>query len=559
MQSSVRHMTTRRLTVIIPLLCMAVGTYWLLGAAFTGTQVSADEASSPTPVVVSDALRAELDALLDSPQLLKSRVSVEVADCESGRVVYGRDPDALMNPASNLKLLTSSAALDVLGPAFRFQTYFLHDGTFADGVLKGNLYLKGTGDPELVYEDVWKIVKELQALGLHRIEGDIIADDGYLDTVRSIPGWTEDVLDGDTQAYNPPLGALSFNFNTVAVLVRPGNKVGAPAQVSLETPTGYVRIVNEATTAKARARLTLNFRRELTPEGNIDHLGPSRETLVLDGKIPVSMRYKRYYRTITDPPRFSLTLLQEMLDKEGVKVTGAGRLGKTPEQAELLHVHYSSSLDMLMKYMNKLSSNFISEHLIKAMGAKVFGEPGTTEKGVMVVRDYLRRNKLPWDDATFVNGSGLSVETRVSAHHLVSLVCHVQQSYGARYDVLSSLPIAGIDGTMRNRMKGTPAFGRVRAKTGSVRGVFGFSGVMETLSGRTLAFSFLVNDIAGDVGAIKRTQDRWANLLVTGGSAAGAGAAGEGLEPVATLSPDGSPSGGTTPEVIDEAPAGSPQ
>lgn len=501
-----------RRRVFIPwLLGVAIAGHWLVGGAFVEAPVAADEALTPTPVVVSEALRLELDTLLDSPVLMKSRFGVEVTDCRTGTVVYGRDGDQLFNPASNLKLLTSVAALDVLGPSFRFETRFLTDGALTDGVLKGNLYIRGTGDPELVYEDVWKIVKDLQALGLTRIDGDVLADDSYFDDVRAIQGWSEDVMDGDTQAYNPPLGALSFNFNTVAVLVRPGHKVGAPAEIGLETPTSYVRIDNRAVTGRPRSRLSLNFSRQ--SEGG-------QEILLVDGKIPSTMRYKRYYRTITDAPRFALTLFSEMLSKEGVTVRGTFKVGVTPEQASPLYVHYSSSLDMLLKYMNKLSSNFIAEHLVKAMGAKVFGAPGTTDNGVKVLRDFIARARLPWDDAVVMNGSGLALATRVSPHQFVSLLCYAQKQFGTRYDLLSTLPIAGVDGTMRNRMKGTPALGRVRAKTGSVRGVFGFSGILETLSGRELAFSFLVNDLAGDVGTVKHLQDRWMAKLVAGGGSA---------------------------------------
>lgn len=521
-----------RRRVFIPwLLGVAIIAHWLLGQVFVMTPVAAEDALTPTPVVVNEALRLELDSLLDSPILQKTRFGVEVADCRTGNVVYGRDSSQLFNPASNLKLLTSVAALEVLGPSFRFETDFFTDGPLENGVLKGNLYIKGTGDPELVYEDVWKIVKDLQALGLKRIDGDVVADDSYFDNVRSIQGWSEDVMDGDTQAYNPPLGALSFNFNTVAVLVRPGAKPGAPAELGMETPTSFVRIDNNATTGRPRSKLTLNFNRQ-TDNG--------QEVLSVDGKIPSTLNFKRYYRTITDPPRFALTLFSEMLAKEGVPVRGTFRTGVTPETRSVLYVHYSSSLDMLLKYMNKLSSNFIAEHLVKAMGAKVYGAPGTTENGVKVLREFITRAQLPWDDAVVLNGSGLATATRVSPHQFVSLLCYAQKRFGVRYDLMSTLPIAGVDGTMRNRMKGSPALGKVRAKTGSVKGVFGFSGMVESESGRELAFSFLVNDLSGDVATVKRLQDRWMIRLVGG---AGSGA------------PDVSISPTSTPESAEVSPA----
>lgn len=497
----------RRVLVGCTLLLCAVS-YWMVGRS-PGADVIPDPPSSPPPVV-SEAVKARLDALLDDPRLAQVQLGVEVRDCEADQAVYARQPDLLLNPASNLKLLTTAVALDTLGPAFRFKTDVLYDGTLTDGVLKGNLYLKGRGDPELVYEELWKLVKELQALGLRRVEGDIVADDSYFEQERNIRGWSQEVEEGDTQAYNPPLGALSVSFNTVALLVRPGERVGAPASIGMETPTRYVALDNRVTTGKPRASLSVSFQRRR--EG-------SQEILQADGRIPSSLRYKRYYRTITDPPAFAVSLFRELLEKEGVQVVGGERVGVAPESASFLHAAYSSSLDMLMKYMNKLSSNFIAEHALKAVGAKVYGLPGTTENGLNVARTYLSKAGLPWESAVLMNGSGLSLETRVSTHQFATLLCHAKKDFVSGAELIASLPISGIDGTLRNRMKDTPAQGRVRAKTGSVRGVFGFSGYVETLSGKTLAFSFLVNDITRELGKVRATQDRFMSVLVQGDAA----------------------------------------
>lgn len=477
---------------------------------------SSTDPLAQTPPALSDGTREKLDALFLEPPLTKVEAGAEVMDCETGEAVWGHEPERPLNPASNLKLLTTAVALDLLGPAFRFQTTFLRDGPIEDGVLKGNLYVRGTGDPEVVYESVWKIVKDLQALGLNQIDGDLVADDSAFDAERTIQSWTEDVLDGDTQAYNPPLSALSFNFNTVAILTRPGPKLNAPVLVSLETPTSYLKVQNEAVTGKPGAAFTLSFSRERSVEEG----SAAAEVLTLSGKMPSSMESKRFYRTITDPPRYALSLLRDMMDKEGLTVTGRNRVGVTPAEAVGVYTHFSSQLSLLLTHMNKLSSNFIAEHVLKALGARVHGGPGSTDKGLQVLRDWASKAGIGWDDAVFHNGSGLSLENRVSAHQLASLLCHVHRNFQLRYDFVSTLPISGVDGTLRNRMKGTPAAGRVRAKTGSVRGVFGFSGFLETSSGKLLAFSFLTNGLPtkGDVAKVKRLQDAWANTLM--GSAA---------------------------------------
>ena len=211
---------------------------------------------------------------------------------------------------------------------------------------------------------------------------------------------------------------------------------------------------------------------------------------------------------------------------EGVELKGRLRKGRVPASAEVLAHHYSEPLGILVRYMNKLSSNFIAEQLLKTLGAEVFGTPGTTEKGLRVLRDYLAREELPWESSLLFNGSGLSDHTRVSAHQLTTLLCHVWHDFRVRADFVASLPIAGVDGTMRRRMRATPAAGSLRAKTGSVKGVFGFSGYLRTEAGETVAFAFLVNDFRNGVRPIKEAQDRWANTIMAGG---GSGAPGTGI------------------------------
>ncbi len=487
---------------------------WLVGSALVlfclgvCSRIDADPESAPvSPDEALQAFRAQLDEVLTAPVLTRARVGVAVIDCSSGEMVYARDPDLLLNPASNLKVLTSAVALSVLGPAFRFRTSVLYDGTLNEGVLSGNLYLRGEGDPELVYETVWKMVKDLQAQGLTTIMGDLVADDTFFDEQRLIPDWNEDDLDDETHAYNAPLGALSFNFNTVALVVRPGATVKAPVRITFETPTGYVRIENRATTGGRNSKPTLRFSRRSEDSG---------PELVLEGRLPINSGFKRYYRTVPNPPQFALTLMSEMMAREGIVIRGGRRLGRTPDGAVALHYHHSSSLDILMKHMNKLSSNFIAEQTVKAMGARVYGAPGTTEKGIQVMRDYLQQAKLPWDTSAFYNGSGLSYRTRVSARQLAGVLCYVERDHRQRYDFLATFPIAGVDGTLRRRMIGTGAEGNLRAKTGSIKGIFGFSGLLESQDQRNLAFSFLVNDIEGKVAEVRQAQDRWAGRLAAG-------------------------------------------
>ncbi len=455
-----------------------------------------------------DEFQAQLDRVLSDPAFEGAQVGVEAVRCDDGAVVYAREPDLLLNPASNLKLLTSAVALDVLGPAYTFRTSVLVDGPFEDGVVRGNLYLRGEGDPKLVFEGVWKLVKDLQARGLRQVEGDLVADDTFFDRERLIPDWDRADRDDEAFPYDATIGALSVNFNTVALYVRPGDQVGDPVRVTMETPTDYVQVECHATTGGSRTRPVLQFLRGPSSAG--------RETLTLSGSLPLGVSGFRFHRTVRDPVRFALAVFSELMAREGIEVKGRTRQGRVPAGAEELVHRDSEPLGILLRYMNKLSSNFIAEQVLKTLGAEVLGAPGTTEKGLRVVREFLAREELPWESSVLFNGSGLSEHTRVSPHQLTSLLCHVWQDPRIRSDFVASLPIAGVDGTMRRRMQGTPAAGLLRAKTGSVRGVFGFSGYLWTGTGEAIAFAFLVNDFRNGVRSIKEAQDRWANVMVSG-------------------------------------------
>ncbi len=487
--------------------------FW--GAVIAGrlsdeTDPEAGSGGGQTPVPLGE----KLDEIVSGPAFEGATVGVEAVSCASGDVIYSKNPGALLNPASNLKVLTSAVALDLLGPAYVFRTSVLHDGKFEEGVVHGNLYIRGEGDPQLVYEGLWKLVKNLQARGLRRIEGDVVADDTYFDTVRLIPDWDRASRDDEAFAYDATLGALSVNFNTVAVYIRPGEQVGDPVRLTLETPTEYVQVSSSATTGPRRSRTTLKFARGKT--------GKDFETLELSGRLPLGTRGVRYYRTVRKPARFALAVFSEFMRHEGIAIGGRLRVGRVPEGAEVILHHYSEPLGILVRYMNKLSSNFIAEQVLKTLGAEVFGEPGTTEKGLRVLRDYLAREGLPWEDSILLNGSGLSEHARVSAHQLAALLCHVWQDARIRPDFMASLSIAGVDGTLRRRMRATAAEGLVRAKTGSVRNVFGLSGFIPLNAQEVVGFAFLVNSVNGDVGAVKQAQDDWANaILANAGSGGG--------------------------------------
>jgi D-alanyl-D-alanine carboxypeptidase/D-alanyl-D-alanine-endopeptidase (penicillin-binding protein 4) len=485
---------------------------WFLAAPARGAEL-------PT------ALSTALDDLTLNGPLAEARVGVCVVSLDTGATLYARGADLLLNPASNVKLFTAAAALARLGPEYRFDTEVSTDAASAGlpGGVARTLYLRGKGDPSLVTERVHALAADLLHLGLRRV-GDLTLDDGWFDAVRIGPGFDQE---GGDKAYLAPAGALSLNFNTVAVHVGPGERAGAPGRVELEPDSAYFEIVNRTTTVGPRAARRLVISSTPLPGG--------RQRVVVEGRLPSRGRTSATWRRIDDPPRYLGETLRRVLELHGVKVTGRVRLGPVPADARLLHVAESESLGEVVRRLQKTSNNFIAEQLVKAMGAAAAGPPGTWASGVGAVEGFLAEAGIPRGAYVMKNGSGLNDANRFSARQTVQLLAAMWRRFPVSAEFLAALPVAGRDGTIRTRMEGTDAVGQVRAKTGTLDGVVALSGYVETAAHEHLAFAVLVNDHGGRGGAVTTRIDQLATLLASRGKPAAtlAVAPGPGVGPAA--------------------------
>lgn len=440
-------------------------------------------------------------------------VAVQVVDVLTGEVVFAHDSDRKLNPASTMKVLTAATALKTLGPSYRFTTDLFVDGTVdGAGVLQGNLYVKGGGDPTLVVEKLWKLVLDLKLEGIERIAGDVVYDESYFGTDHHLPGWDkeEDLERGPS--YFPELSALSLNFNTIAIVVAPGREVGEAARIRLETPaSAYVTLVNEVTTSSSGSWRRLDIKREITDP---------TITFTLEGSIPAGSEVRKYYRTVAEPTSHFMAAFEEMLASQDVVVTGKHKRGTTPEGATLLVRQQSTSLAAILMDMNKFSNNFIAEQVLRAMAAEVKGAPGTTAAGVEVIHDYLVDLGIPDGSFTLVNGSGLSRDSFLTPEQLTTVLVDMAKDPRVGHEFTGSLAISGRDGTLFNRL--TEAPGRLRGKTGTIDGVHCLTGYVEGTGGRLFAFAFLVNDVRGGISKVKSLQDRFLAEILAAGNDAGA-------------------------------------
>lgn len=423
-------------------------------------------------------LRRAIDNVLAAPAIGTSKVGIHVVDVATGEVLYTRNGDIPLNPASNVKLITGAAALDILGPQHTFTTV-LRAPEVVGNTVKGGLYVSSDGEAFLLFQDILSWAGQLQQKGIRVIEGDIIIDDTIFDGAYLPPGFEQKDADA---AYRPAIGAVSVNFNAVTAVVLPGAKAGDPPIVRLDPPTAHVKVVNNARTiAGSRSRVDA-----------VSTPSEDRTVMTIAGTIGQSARPVSIRKRIDNPPLFAGSVFASALEMVGIEFKGTVRTGKTPIPTQVLVTHRSQPLANIVSAMNKWSNNFMAEQLLRVLGIDD-EQASTWDLSRARAVDFLLRAGFDAGAFRLHNGSGLYEGNEISARQLVSLLRYMRNHrYGPEF--VSSLAIAGVDGTLRTRMNQAPMLGNVRGKTGSLNHVTSLSGYAHTASGRLVAFSIMFND-----------------------------------------------------------------
>jgi D-alanyl-D-alanine carboxypeptidase/D-alanyl-D-alanine-endopeptidase (penicillin-binding protein 4) len=421
-------------------------------------------------------------------QTLQSRGTwaVEVRSLATGERLYALGSGRLMMPASNMKILTMAAAAETLGWDFRFTTALELRGTVEGGVLIGDLLVRGGGDPTIntrgnhaaaVFDD-W--ARALREAGIQRIGGRIVGDDQAFDDEGLGAGWAWDYLQ---YGYAAPSGALQYNEDVATLTVQPGAAAGEAAVVGLSPGSGLT-LVNRATTGAAGSTATIDYRRHL-----------DAPILEVTGSVPLDAdRPAGRDVAVVNPTVFFAQSLKDALIARGIEVAGAAvDLAAAPGQRRTLVETKSAPLTEIGTVLMKVSQNLYAETFLKAMGA-ARGGLGTTDGGRAVVRNTLSSWGVPDDSYVQLDGSGLSRYDYVTAGTVVDVLQHLYHDSRHREAFMATLPIAGKDGTIANRMKRSRAEGNAVAKTGSIANVRSLSGYVKTRDGEMLAFSILAND-----------------------------------------------------------------
>ena len=466
-------------------------------------------ACSLAPAYAADrsSLTKALETILERPLLKSSRVSAQMQSLDDGSIVWRHNPDELLNPASNMKLVTSATALAKLGPDFRFETEFLTEPHFSSGKVKA-LYVRGKGDPSLTTEKLHSLAAELYHAGLREV-GDLWIDDSWFDAERLAPGYDQETSD---RAYMAPTGAVSLNWNSAEIFLKPGEKAGSKALIELEPSSDYFAIENNLKTVgrqNPRYLVTSEYKNE-------------KQHILVRGTLPADRRPIAIWKKIDNPPVYFGFTFKQVLTEHGIKVRGRVKLGAAPANFKPLYVAQSDTFDLILKRLNKHSSNFVAEQLLKTVGAQVKGPPGSTGKGVEVVEEFLSNQVgIPRGSYVMKNGSGLNDINRFSASQFNRLLRYMYERLPLSPEYISSVGIAAKDGTLRYRFEGSDAAGRLRAKTGTLENVSALSGYVQSVGGERFTFSILVNDFSGRVGPIVQSIDAMGVALAAYGSSNG--------------------------------------
>jgi D-alanyl-D-alanine carboxypeptidase/D-alanyl-D-alanine-endopeptidase (penicillin-binding protein 4) len=467
--------------------------------------------AAPRPalsVAVGATFEERLASLVNGSVASSSDASIEIVELESGRSVAERNPHMPLSPASNMKLFTTAAAIDMLEPSFEVATGVYARGSIEpNGTLNGDVKIVGRGDPTIGgrFHDgsatavLQQWAADLKRAGVKTVSGDLIFEYGYMDTDYIHPTWPVDQL---VNWYEAPISAFSMQEGCVEVRVLP-SRVGQPCVVQLEPPTSYIRVENSCRTGRGLPFITRNR---------------GSNTVIVRGGVPARSGATEVFVTIENPVHYFASVTGETFEREGVHVMGKTALvAHDPRTDWRLVSQHTTPLSTLVYVINKKSQNHYAEQVLKMIGAEE-RKQGSWEAGTAEVKEWLTTKiGVPAGEFHPVDGSGMSRDNKASANAFISLLRYMWKSPW-REEFVSSLPYTGDpDSKFGNRLRRPPYARQIYAKTGYISGVIGLSGYVHAQSGKVYAFSFLFNRYRVGVFAVYNLQDEMLKEIVRSG------------------------------------------
>jgi D-alanyl-D-alanine carboxypeptidase/D-alanyl-D-alanine-endopeptidase (penicillin-binding protein 4) len=503
------HRDGLRTMAVVKRLC----SQWLLLALAVSTAAAQEPTPAANPAPPTNAaaqenkpaatlaeLRRRLAEFVAEPRFAAALWGVQIVSLDTGNSLFSANPQKLFSPASNSKLYTIALGLDRLGPDYRIKTSLYSKAKpDASGALDGDLIVYGRGDPTFnaqlhggdIYAALEPLVSALTNAGVKRIAGDLVGDESFFRGPPYGAGWVWDDLES---YYGAEISGLTINDNTLSVTVTPGQRVGAPCAIALTPATSWVTFSNRTQTAAKGAARRINFYRPL-----------GENVIYASGQLPLGDIGYTDDVTVHNPAGLFVSFFREALARHGIEVGGKVRSANwldreadpfdSAQSVELGAVE-SPPLSEIAKQIAKPSQNLYTDMLLAHVGEKFRADDDARDDseslGVRELNRFLGQAGVKRGEVIFEEGSGLSRDNLTTPNATVALLRYVnRQKYAQVY--LDALPIAGVDGTLRNRMKGTPAAGNLRGKTGTLRWANSLSGYVTTASGEHLAFSLMLN------------------------------------------------------------------
>ncbi|WP_058022168.1 D-alanyl-D-alanine carboxypeptidase/D-alanyl-D-alanine endopeptidase [Pseudohongiella spirulinae] len=447
-----------------------------------------------------------VQVVINGHQFPEDSFALLVQEIGSYTPVLAINTDLPLNPASTMKTLTTLAALDMLGPAYTWRTELYALGSINDGVLNGDLLLRGGGDPFLVEEHMRSMLKTLQRRGVQHISGNLLINDTLFDPAVSV----EDSLDAQSnRAYNVLPHAAITNFQVVTFYFYPAED-GRNVRIVADPPLPGLRIDNRL---RVQQGACTGFQRGVSFSED-----KSTQTVIFSGSFPSQCQEYTMTRAVLDAPTYTYELFRYLWQELGGRFDGSLQTNTLPSiegrpAAEPIVSWQSPPLGDIVKSINKYSNNMMTRQLLLTLGLEHSGAPASINTGIAAIHEYLDGIAVQRTGLLIANGSGLSRDTRLTARMLADSLQHAWQQ-PIMPEFLSSLPLAGLDGTMDDRLADEPAQGRIHVKTGSLSGVAGIAGYVHAHSGKRYVVVALVNHPGADRGTGQELADallRWAS------------------------------------------------
>ncbi len=449
---------------------------------------------------VHSSLSEKIDKELEKFDATTS-IGILVQDKKTGKILYKKNADHFFMPASNEKLFTAFAALSYLGANFTYKTnLFVDTNKIKNGTLNDNIYFQFSGDPALTWVQLERMIHSLTQAGIQRINGNIIIDDSLFDQMGMSPGSTWDDKDF---CWGSPVNAITVESNCVWAILTPGVHPGQPANMALPDYPQSLQFINQVMTGSGTESDCITHTQRTSPT-----------TYTISGCISPFKQHKNIAMAINNPRANIQFLLDYLLKKNQITQTGQFAFHKIDAPPTLLAVENSPPLSSLVTTMLKNSDNMIANALFKTIGSVYTKESGSFQNGSDAVRGILAKSmKLDIPKTTLIDGAGGSRYDFLTPRQLVSLLQKIN-AYPQANLFMSALPISGIDGTLKARMKNSSAFGKVYAKTGTATAVSTLSGYLKTQRKHTLIFSIMVNGFVDLPDNYEDLQDKICATLV---------------------------------------------